>query len=131
MFKFQKQRVEARKTLLNRADVIAFESVPDHIVDSFFGSCSYKNRLIVTTFGFLNGIHIDQLLELIRWKDTSETDRRKMIAVYKDFEKPRYMTSYYSYSVHHKCVMFFNGDVRKFGKRIPKSTNVNNASEFF
>lgn len=37
MFKFQKQRVQARKILLNRADIIAFESVPDHIVDAFYG----------------------------------------------------------------------------------------------
>lgn len=116
--------MEARKRFLNRDDVINFETVPEHIVDAFFGSCSYKSRLIVTTFGFLNGIHIEQLLTLIKWNDTSETDRRKMIGLYKDFEKPRYMSDYFSYNVHHKLVMFFNGDVRKFGKRISRSTNV-------
>lgn len=123
MFKFQKQRVKARKILLNRFDVIGFESVPDHIVDAFFGHCSYKNRLLVTAFGFLNGIHIEQLLQLIRWKDTEEVDRRKMAALYRDFGKPNYMNKYYSYSVHHKIVMYFNGDVRKYGKRITKSNN--------
>lgn len=122
--KYQKQKINARKMLLNRADVIAFDSVPDHIVDSFFGSCSYKNRLLVTAFGFLNGIHIEQLLQLIRWNDTNEKDRRKMIALYDDYQKPHYMTNYYSYNVHHKLVMFFNGDVRKCGKRVPRSTNV-------
>lgn len=123
MFKFQKQRVQARKILLNRTDVITFDSVPDHIVDAFFGYCSYKNRLLVTAFAFLNGIHIEQLMQLIRWKDTSEVDRRKMATLYKDFEKPHYMCNYYSFSVHHKLVMYFNGDVRKFGQRIPRSTN--------
>lgn len=118
MFKYQKQRV--------RADVTSFDNVPDHIVDAFFGSCSYKNRLTVTTFGFLNGIHIEQLLQLIRWKDTTETDKRKIAALYKDFEKPRYMDNYYSYSVHHKLVMYFNGDVRKFGQRVPRLPNMQN-----
>lgn len=123
MFKFQKKRVVARKLLLNRFDIITFDSVPDHIVDAFFGSCSYKNRLIVTTFGFLNGIDAQQLLDLTRWNDTTESEKRKVIALYKDFEKPQYMNNYYSYNVHHKLVMFLNGDIRKFGKRISKSTN--------
>lgn len=121
MFKFQKARVNARKILLNRSDVISFDNVPDHIVDAFFGSCSYKNRLIVATFGFLNGIHVEQLFNLARWKDTRESERRKLRALYQDFEKPRYMNNYYSYDVHHRLVMFLNGDVRKFGQRIPKS----------
>lgn len=91
MFKFQKKRVVARKLLLNRFDIITFDSVPDHIVDAFFGSCSYKNRLTVTTFGFLNGIDAQQLLDLTRWNDTTESEKRKVIALYKDFEKPEYM----------------------------------------
>ncbi len=124
MYKYQKQRVQARKILLNRDDVIAFESVPDHIIDSFFGSCSYKNRLIVATFGFLNGIHIEQLLQLVRWRDMKENERRKMIALYDDFEKSHYQTNYYSYSVHYKSVMFLNGDFRKFAKRVPRVPNV-------
>ena len=86
MFKFQEQRVKARKILLNKADVITFDNVPDHIVDAFFGTCSYKNRLII--------------------------------------EKPRYQTNYYSYNVHHQCVMFLNGDRRQFGQRVPRPTNI-------
>lgn len=118
MFKFQKQRVEARKRFLNRFDITSFQSVPDHIVDAFYGACDYKNRLIVLTFGYLNGLHIDQVFQLIQWKDVTQTDRNKMVALYKDFEKERYQMNYYSYNVHHKLVMFLDGKVRKFGKRI-------------
>lgn len=123
MFKFQRQRCEARKRFLNRFDIISFNTVPDHIVDGFYGSCNYKNRLIVLTFGFLNGLHIEQLFELIQWKDVTRSDQNKMIALYNDFEKPRYKTNYYSYNVHHKLVMYLNGDIRKFGVRIEKSNN--------
>lgn len=120
MFKFQKQRTNARK---NRCDVISFDNVPDHIVDAFFGSCTYKNRLIVATFGFLNGVDVEQSIAMTHWKDTRNDERMKMIALYKDFEKPRYMENYYSYNVHRKLVMFLNGDIRKFGKRIPGTTS--------
>lgn len=121
MFRFQKQRVESRRRFLNRFDAISFENVPEHIVDAFYGLCCYKSRLIVLTFGYLNGLHIEQLFQLMQWKDISQSDRNTMIALYNDFEKPRYRTNYYSYNVHHKLVMFLNGDVRKCGKRIKKS----------
>lgn len=123
MFKFQKERVAARKRFLNRLDVITFDNVPEHIVDAFFGSCSYKNRLIVLTFAYLNGLHVDQVFLLVQWKDISQSERNKMFALYKDFEKPQYKNNYYSYNVHHQLVMFLNGDVRKYGKRITKSNN--------
>lgn len=118
MYPYQKQRVAARKTLLNRDDVVRFDEVPDFIVDSFFGSCTYKNRLITTTFGYVNGISIDQLLGLCRWKDTKNAEKEKMKQLYKTFDGTRYQQTYYSYNVHKKLVMFLNGDVRKYGKRI-------------
>lgn len=85
MFKFQKQRVQARKIFLHRFDVITFDDVQEHIVDAFFGSCTYLNRLITLTFGYLNGLHIDQLFQLVQWKDMKQTERNKMIALYADF----------------------------------------------
>lgn len=108
MFKFQKQRVQARKRFLNHFDIINFHHAPDHIVDAFYGSCTYYNRLIVSTFAYVNGLHIDQVFELVRCKDMSANEKNKMIALYKNFEDTRFKNNYY-------------GDVRKYGKRIVKS----------
>lgn len=121
MFKFQKQRVKARKIFLNRFDEINFDDVPDHIVDAFYGSCTYRNRLIVSTFAYLNGLHIDQVFALVRWKDMSPSEKNKIIALYGDFEKPRYKNDYFSYNLHHKLVIYLNADIRSFGKRLVKS----------
>lgn len=118
-FKFQSQRVKARKILLNKKDVINFDNVPDHIVDAFFGSCTYRSRLTVSSFGFLNGLTIYQVFQLCRWNDMKQVETSKVEALYKDLEKPQYQHGYYSYNVNRKLVMFLNGDIRKFGKRIP------------
>lgn len=120
MFKYQKERVEARKRFLNRFDAINFDCVPEHIVDAFYGSCSYKNRLIVLTFSYLNGLHMEQVFQLVQWKDMKQSERMKMNALYGDFRKSHYKNNYYSYNVHYGLVMFLNGDVRKFGKRLEK-----------
>src|ERR1700744_3033682 len=50
--------MDARKQLLNDKDIINFNYVPEFIVNSFFGNCTYKNRLLVSTFCYLNGIAI-------------------------------------------------------------------------
>lgn len=121
MHPFQKQRVAARKRLLNRRDIIRFDEVPDFIVDAFFGSCTYKTRLITASFGYMNGISPDQLLSLNRWTDAKPHEFEKVKKLYLAFEGPRYQFEYYSYNVHRRLVMYFNGDIRKFGKRIPKT----------
>lgn len=56
MFRFEKQRLDARKKLLNSKDILNFDKVPDFIINSFFGACGYKTKLIVVTFCVLNGI---------------------------------------------------------------------------
>ena len=88
MFRYQVQRVAARKKLLNRFDFIRFDDVLNFIIDSFFGSCTYKSRLLTDTFGWLNGLHIDQLLELCRWNDTKAAENGKMKSLYTTFESP-------------------------------------------
>lgn len=118
MFRFEEQRIAARKRLLNRKDLMTFDTVPDFIVNAFFGDSSYKNQLIVCTFGFLNGIEFNGLMTLICWKKVDDSRKRKMESLYRDFEKPEYQRRYYSFSVHYKLVMFLNGNVRKFGQRI-------------
>lgn len=120
MFPFQQKRVAARKLLLNREDIIRFDEVPDFIVDAFFGSCTFHKRLLTATFGFVNGISIDQLLGACRWNDTKQTEKEKMKKLYIAFESAHYQETYYSYNVHYKLVMFLNGDLRKCGKRVSK-----------
>lgn len=121
MYKYQEKRVAARKKLLNREDIIRFDEVPGFIIDSFFGSCTYKKRLIAGTFGYVNGISIEQLLVLCRWNDTKKVEVVKMKNLYTMFEATRDQPKYYSYNVHEKLVIFLNGDVRKFGKHVPKN----------
>lgn len=121
MHPFQTQRVAARKRLLNREDVTRFDEVPDFIVDAFFGSCTYKSRLVTAVFGYVNGLSVDQLLSLNHWNDVKEMEKEKIKKLYVSFEGPRYQQQYYSYNVHQKLVVFLNGDVRKFGVRLPPS----------
>lgn len=118
MHPFQENRVKARKILLENIDVIAFRNVPDFIVDSFFGDCTHKNRLLVCVFSYLNGISKYQLFQLIRWKDFNQKNRNKIEMLLLDLERPEYQAKYYSYNVHHGMVMFLNGEIRKYGQRI-------------
>lgn len=117
MFRFQAKRVEARKILLDKRDVIAFRNVPHFIVDSFFGECSYYKRMIVCAFSYLNGISFFQLKLLIRWKRFLNKHEKQMEALLTDFQKPHYQEKYYSYNVHYGLVMFLNGKVRKHRRR--------------
>lgn len=113
MYRFQPNRVRARKILLDRKDIIAFRNVPDFIVDAFFGDCTYVKRLIVSTFSFLNGLSLYQLMTLPFWKDFTDVDKNKIEALYRDLQRPAYQQKYYSYNVHYGLVMFLNGAVRK------------------
>ena len=118
MFRFEAQCLGARKRLLNRFDITNFDNVPGFIVNAFFGDSSYRNRLIVCTFGFLNGIAINQLISLIRWRDMNATRIKKLRNLYNDFEtKAEYRIRYYSFNVGRNLVMFLNGDIRKFAKK--------------
>lgn len=110
--------MEAQKKILNDKDIINFNDVPKFIIESFFGKCQYKTRLIVSTFCFLNGISMDQLLELVHWSDTSKQDESKIRHLYCYFELDRYKEKYYSYNVHRRMVMYLNGDLRRFGCRV-------------
>ncbi len=113
--------MEVRKYILNEKDIISFNNVPQFIIDSFFGKCNYKNRLLVSTFCYLNGIAIDQLFELVQWTDTSKQDKEKIRHhFYTYFKLERYQQQYYSFNVHHGSVMYLNGDLRRFGSRVPK-----------
>lgn len=114
----EKNRLKARTILLNKNDIINFNSVPDFIIDCFFGESTYKSRLIVTTFGFVNGISPAQLLLLLRWKRFGLSGKRKIESLYEWLQNPNNGRHYYSYSVVRKLVIFCNGDVRKHGKRI-------------
>lgn len=121
LIQLQKVIMEARRNLLDEKDVINFSNVPEFIVEAFFGKCIYKSRLLVSTFCYLNGISIDQLFQLIQWKDTSEKDKIKIRQLYSYFELDRYKENYYSFNVHTGVVMYLNGDLRRFRRRVSKS----------
>lgn len=113
-------KMEARKQLLENKDVINFNNVPDFIINSFFGKCDYKNRLLVSTFSYLNGISIEQMFDLIQWTDTKKTDKDKLRLLYSYYETDQYRQKYHSFNVHLGVVMYLNGDLRRFGCRVPK-----------
>ncbi len=112
--------MESQKQTLDDKDIINFTDVPEFIIQSFFGKCTYKSRLLVSTFCYLNGISMDQLFELVQWSDTSKQDESKIRHLYYCFELDRYKEKYYSYNVHRRMVMYLNGDLRRFGCRVPQ-----------
>ena len=113
--------METRKNTLNDKDIVNFNDVPAFIVHSFFGKCDYKNRLLVLTFCYLNDIAIDQIFDLIQWNECSKKDKDKIRHLYSYFELDRYREKYYSYNVQRRMVMYLNGDLRRFGCRVPQN----------
>lgn len=114
-----KKRTNARRILLTNQDMCDFSRVPMNIIDCFFGCCSYYKRLMVTTFGFINGINPYNLLRLVRWTDTSNSDILKIERLFKDLRTDLYQYKYRSYSVYFNCYEFCNGDLLQNGKRVP------------
>jgi hypothetical protein len=117
--KIEESRLKARRLRLNSFDVCAFNEVPGFIIDAFFGEGTYKTRLLVATFGFLNGIQIEDLLKILHWKPLRNTDVAKIKHLYDPFFKlPLYRKKYYSWSIINKKVMFLDGALRLNGRRI-------------
>jgi hypothetical protein len=105
-------RLLAYKKLLNKCDVENFDQVPTFIVESFFGSPSYKKRLVVTSFGFLNGVSPYQLNQLIHWNPRRKKDWDKCTALYEYYKAPNISQHYWSFHRASGLVRFLNGDVR-------------------
>ena len=85
---FLNQRLEARRKFLSAKDLGYFTKVPAHIVDAFFGECSYLKRMQVVTYCFLNGICEKNSWKLICWKNISASDCRKVSDLFKMFKIP-------------------------------------------
>lgn len=114
-----KKKNEARKKLLNRFDVLSFDKVPQYIVEAFFGVGCYKERMIVTVFGYVNGLSIDQIFSLIRWKNFTDKKKMKMIALFNLYlPLQRYQVKYYSYCVRRGAQVFCDGTLRINGNRL-------------
>lgn len=103
-----------------RLDFSLFTRVPDYVIDIFFGESSYINRMQVVCFALVNGIGVDHLLSVIRWRDINNIAvQRKVRGVYRwlsDVNNPR-RSEYYAFSVITNQVEFLNGDVRYYGRR--------------
>jgi hypothetical protein len=113
--------LEGRKKRLNTFDIIHFDKVPEHIVNAFFdyGHNHNKTRLIVATFAFLNGICYDDLIRLLHWRDFELRDKLKLKALLENYlTQAKYQTNYYSYSVVRNLVLFLDGKLRLYGKRM-------------
>lgn len=112
MYPYELQRTGARRIRLNSADQFQFDDAPDYIVNAFFAKCTYKKRITVVTFCFVNGISYDGLISLIRWTDFEEKDRIKICKLWLDCLREPYKSSWYSYNCHLKCVTYLSGSRR-------------------
>lgn len=119
--RMERNKVRARKILLNKSDILSFSNVPPFIINAFFGKWSYKSQLTVTTFAFVNGISEYQLFSLIKWKPFTKTDQLKIINFFHWLENPINSHKYFSYNVALSTVVYCNGDIRKYGVRKPNS----------
>lgn len=108
------------KKFLNKMDIIEFSKVPDHIVEAFFGTASFKSRMLVTVFAFVNGLSLNQLFELLKKKLLTKKDKAKIIYLFNALKNPLFSYKYYSYNVIKGLVIFCNGDIRRYGERFEK-----------
>lgn len=114
----QKNKINAMKRRLNSYDVCQFDKVPDFIIESFFNNSSYRKRLFVAEFAYLNGIQLDDLFKLIQWSSISRNDVKKITALYEIyFEDETYRRKYYSYCTIRNVVSFLDGTLRRYGTR--------------
>lgn len=115
--RMESNRLNARKILLNKSDIINFSNVPGFIIDSFFGKRTYKAQLIACAFAFVNGISESQILQLIRWIPFTKTHEKKVTELLLWLAYSPNAHKYYSYNVELNQVIFCNGDLRKYGVR--------------
>lgn len=83
-------KIAARRKRLNSFNIISFDSVPEFILNSFFGKNNYSNRFYDSVFCFLNNISYVDALKLIHWKinKLTKTDLEKMKKLMEvDFKK--------------------------------------------
>ncbi len=74
--------------------------------------CDYNKRVKVSTFGYLNGITFDQIIEMQQWTDFKISEKNKiedLMKVY--YEQPRYRSTYYSYEIIRGLVCYLDGTV--------------------
>lgn len=101
----------SRRVQLNSKDVTSFNKVPKFIINNFFGKCTYKSRLIATTFCVLNGVSPEQCFMLCHFIDLKRTDIEKIKQLYNYLKLEENSRRYYSYCVHFEKVFFLNGDL--------------------
>lgn len=111
-------KIQAMKRRLTSFDYCTFSNVPDFIIEAFYGHCSYRKRLIVSTFGYLNGITFEQIVEMNQWHYFTDKQKRKVEELMKIwFEKPEYRMRYYSFEVVRGLVVYLDGKVRYHSRR--------------
>jgi hypothetical protein len=111
--------LKAQRLRLDSFDIVTFDRVPHFIVEAFFGKCTYKKRILVSIFGYLNGILPESILEMVQWKDKEKSDVDKVQQLMtKYLPTVEYQQRYYSYNIITGTVMYLDGKLRLHGKRI-------------
>jgi len=112
-------KLEARRRNLQRFDLTDFSRVPAHIINSFYDRPSYLKRLFVSVFAYINGLSYDQLISILFWKPRRQSDDDKIKYLYDvTFKKERYMKEYFSYSTIRNAVVYIDGALRLYGRRV-------------
>lgn len=105
-----RNRLNARRNLLNKRDMAVFSQVPAYIVDSFYGKCTYKNRMQVVAFALINGISPYCLIRLVRWNDTSAQDIYKIKKLFDYMMLPKQRDRYYSFDTRYNRLTYMSGN---------------------
>lgn len=94
---------------------------PQHYRTAFWSKPDYKNRLLVTSFAFNNGVPVDRLEAILRvtWSRLDwQIQIRKVKELYHWFkENPEVWNRYYSWDCIEKRVTYLDGTLKLSGDR--------------
>lgn len=114
------------------------EDWPDHIVNCLM-EFKYPDRLCVCNFFFGNGMQLERAFVVIRFYHTCKISEenaykytftqlwtRVETAVQRTNDNWHHIVStYYFYSMHTRCVVFFDGHIRLYGSKVNIVNNPN------
>lgn len=92
---------------------------PHHYRKAFWSRHGYRDRLLVSTFAYNNGLSIDLLVEFVAWLFAEQFERRdkliqKYRRLYQDFESsPQMKARYYAWDVVEARVTYLDGITRR------------------
>lgn len=111
-----------RRQVLQEKNICDFSKVRNYIVNAFFDDDKHR-ALIVSEFGFHNGIPYKDLISLLQWKENEE--KPKDINGIKNFwdafesapNKEAIPENFFTYDIEKDCLMKLNGTVHEVPER--------------